>query len=52
MCVALYVILNYIFATFRLKHSTNFNCSLHVAVVAHITVVVAVTWLTVAFVGF
>lgn len=48
VCVALYVILNYIFATFRLKHSTNFNCSLHVAVahivvVAHIAVVVAVT---------
>lgn len=42
VCVALYVILNYIFATFRLKHSTNFNCSLHVAV-AHIAVVVAVT---------
>lgn len=43
VCVALYVILNYIFATFCLKHSTNFNCSLHVAVAHIVAVVVAVT---------
>lgn len=43
VCVALYVILNYIFATFRLKHSTNFNCSLRVAVAHIVVVVVAVT---------
>lgn len=45
VCVALYVILNYIFATFCLKHSTNFNCSLHVAV-AHIVVVAVVVAVT------